>query len=93
MSVSRRDWTVADLAEEVRMSRSAFAARFKSLVGDDPIDYLRHRRMSLAERSLARGEPVSAIARTLGYESESAFRTASRRVTGRTPRQHAYAGV
>jgi AraC-like DNA-binding protein len=29
------------------------------------------------------------IARSLGYESESAFRTAFKRVTGQTPRHHA----
>ena len=84
-----RRWTVAALAAEVGMSRSGFAARFGQLVGDGPIEYLTRWRMLLAGRSLSRGEPVGAIARALGYESESAFRTAYKRVMGSTPRHHA----
>jgi len=84
-----RRWTVAALALEVGMSRSGFAARFGQLVGDGPIEYLTRWRMLLAGRGLSRGEPVGAIARSLGYESESAFRTAYKRVMGSTPRHHA----
>jgi AraC-like DNA-binding protein len=84
-----RRWTVAALAAEVGMSRSGFAARFAQLVGDGPIEYLTRWRMLLAGRSLSRGEPIGAIARSLGYESESAFSTAFKRVMGRTPRYHA----
>ena len=84
-----RRWTVAALAAEVGMSRSGFAARFGQLVGDGPIEYLTRWRMLLAGRSLSRGEPIGAIARSLGYESESAFSTAFKRVMGGAPRQHA----
>ena len=84
-----RRWTVAALALEVGMSRSGFAARFGQLVGDGPIEYLTRWRMLLAGRSLSRGEPIGAIARSLGYESESAFSTAFKRVMGSTPRYHA----
>ena len=37
---------------------------------------------------LAGGEPVGAIARSLGYESESAFSTAFKRVIGSRSRGH-----
>jgi AraC-like DNA-binding protein len=84
-----RRWTVAMLALEVGLSRAGFAARFRQLVGDGPIGYLARWRMLLAGRSLSRGEPVGAIARSLGYESESAFSTAFRRVMGSRPRHHA----
>ncbi len=84
-----RRWTVAALAAEVGMSRSGFAARFRQLVGDGPIEYLTRWRMLLARRSLSRGEPVGVIARSLGYESESAFSTAFKRVMGGAPRRHA----
>jgi len=88
-----RRWTVAALASEVGMSRSGFAARFGQLVGDGPIEYLTRWRMLLAGRSLSRGEPVGAVARSLGYESESAFSTAYKRVMGSTPRYHARRAV
>ncbi len=84
-----RRWTVAALAAEVGMSRSGFAARFRQLVGDGPIEYLTRWRMLLAGRSMSRGEPIGATARSLGYQSESAFSTAFKRVTGSTPRHHA----
>ena len=84
-----RRWTVAALALEVGMSRSGFAARFGQLVGDGPIEYLTRWRMLLAGRSLLRGEPIGAVARSLGYESESAFSTAFKRVMGSPPRHHA----
>jgi AraC-like DNA-binding protein len=45
--------------------------------------------MLLAGRRLSRGERIGAIALSLGYESESAFRTAFKRVMGSTPRSHA----
>jgi AraC-like DNA-binding protein len=84
-----RRWTVAALADEVGMSRSGFAARFGELVGMGPIEYLTRWRMLLAGRALARGEPIGAVGRSLGYESESAFSTAFRREIGETPRRHA----
>jgi AraC-like DNA-binding protein len=84
-----RRWTVAALALEAGMSRSGFAARFGQLVGDGPIEYLTRWRMLLAGRSLSRGERIGAIARSLGFESESAFRTAFKLVMGSTPRYHA----
>jgi AraC-like DNA-binding protein len=84
-----RRWTVAEFAAEAGMSRSGFAARFRQLVGDGPIEYLTRWRMLVAGRSLSRGESIGAIARSLGYESESAFSTAFKRVTGSTPRHHA----
>jgi AraC-like DNA-binding protein len=84
-----RRWTVAALADEVGMSRSGFAARFGQLVGMGPIEYLTRWRMLLAGRGLARGEPIGAVARSLGYDSESAFSTAFKREVGATPRRHA----
>ena len=85
--IPARRWTVERLAAEVGMSRSGFAARFKQLAGEGPIEYLTRWRMLLAGRSLSRGDAVGTVARSLGYESESAFSTAFKRVTGSTPRQ------
>lgn len=85
--VSRR-WTLAELAELASMSRSAFAASFKQRVGRPPLEYLIEWRMSLARDALLHGSSsLSELASVTGYESESAFSTAFRRVVGSSPRQ------
>jgi AraC-like DNA-binding protein len=82
-------WTLQTLAEHAGMSRSTFALRFKETVGASPLDYLTRWRMLLAGDRLAySGDPVSVIALSLGYESESAFSTAFKRVMGCSPRQY-----
>lgn len=82
-------WTVGELAGRVGLSRSTFAARFKATVGEAPLEYLTRWRMLLAADRLGRGgEPVSRIALSLGYESESAFSTAFKRVMGCAPRRY-----
>ena len=82
-------WTLQVLAERAGMSRSGFAQRRKATVGSSPMDYLIRRRMLLAGDRLVNGtEPVSVIALSLGYESESAFSTAFKRVMGCSPRRY-----
>ncbi|MGC1301842.1 MAG: AraC family transcriptional regulator [Caulobacteraceae bacterium] len=81
-----RRWTLEELATACGMSRSSFADRFKARVGVAPLDYLIRWRMRLAAAALRKGaEPVSAIAAGVGYESESAFSNAFKRVTGSSP--------
>jgi AraC-like DNA-binding protein len=82
-------WTLQKLAEHVGMSRSIFALRFKESVGKTPMEYLTLWRMLLAgDRLKNSDDSLSAIALSLGYESESAFGKAFRRVMGCSPRQH-----
>lgn len=82
-------WTLQALAEHAGMSRSVFAEKFKAMVGETPMEYLTRWRMLLAgERLINSGDPVSAIALSLGYESESAFSTAFKRVMACSPRQY-----
>jgi AraC-like DNA-binding protein len=82
-------WTLQALAAQAGMSRSSFALKFKATVGKAPMEYLAYWRMLLAGDRLAKDrEPVSAIALSLGYESESAFSTAFKRVMGCSPRQY-----
>jgi AraC-like DNA-binding protein len=82
-------WTLQQLAERAGMSRSVFALRFKEKVGLSPMEYLTRWRMMLAaDRLMHSGDPVSAIALSLGYESESAFSTAFKREMGCSPRQY-----
>ncbi len=81
-----RVWTVASLADEVAMSRSAFAARFKELVEESPMQYITRWRMNLALTWLKK-ENVSLgeLADRLGYQSEAAFSRAFKRFIGVSP--------
>lgn len=84
-----RAWTLQSLAAAVGMSRSAFAERFKQIVAVTPMEYLTRWRMMLAaERLESREETIACIANSLGYESESAFAKAFKRVMGCSPRRY-----
>ena len=81
-----RDWTVASLAAEVGLSRSAFAAHFTRLVGEPPLQYLTSWRMQLARNWLHRTNMgLAEIAERLGYSSEDAFKRAFKREVGVAP--------
>jgi AraC-like DNA-binding protein len=81
-----RAWTVAALAEELAMSRSAFAARFTELVGEPAMQYVTRWRMQVALDSLtAEGATVAELAQRLGYRSEAAFARAFKREIGEAP--------
>jgi AraC-like DNA-binding protein len=85
----RHPWTLQKLAQRVGMSRSIFALRFKETVGATPMEYLTRWRMLLGgDRLTNSGDSISVIALSLGYESESAFGKAFRRVMGCSPRQY-----
>ncbi|USI71591.1 AraC family transcriptional regulator [Sphingomonas morindae] len=84
-----RRWTLAALADHAGMSRTTFAERFRDAVGRPPLDYLTDWRMRLAADRLRRTDDgVASIAFSVGYQSEAAFSTAFRRVTGSAPSQH-----
>lgn len=82
------DWSVERLAQVAGQSRSAFAARFTSLVGTPAMQYLAEWRMNLARQKLRdTGLSIATIAADLGYQSEPAFNRAFKRVFGTTPGQ------
>jgi AraC-like DNA-binding protein/mannose-6-phosphate isomerase-like protein (cupin superfamily) len=79
-------WSAEALAAEVGMSRSGFAERFTTLVGQPPMQYLTFWRMHLAAQQLR--ETRGAIAQVgfgVGYESEAAFSRAFKRQFGDSP--------
>jgi AraC-like DNA-binding protein len=82
----QRNWSVSALAREVAMSRSIFAAKFSSLVGEPPLTYLTRWRLWQASRLLAEGNlSVGETALRVGYESEAAFSKAFKRHFGQSP--------
>src|SRR5580704_16206590 len=82
----QKPWTVAALASTAGMSRSAFAARFKEVVGEAPLEYLTRWRMRKASQ-LLKGEDhkLAEVASLVGYDSEGAFSKAFKRILGVSP--------
>ncbi|MEO5924201.1 MAG: AraC family transcriptional regulator [Bryobacteraceae bacterium] len=79
-------WTIAALAEEVGISRSALVERFTKYLSEPPMTYLTRWRLQLAARSLERtSRGVAEIAADVGYESEAAFNRAFKREYGLPP--------
>ena len=87
-------WTLAQLASHAAMSRTAFAQRFRALVGQTPVSYLATWRMQKAAYLLEmRTLSIAQVAERVGYASELAFAKAFRRLIGTPPgayaREHA----
>lgn len=83
---SEKKWTVEKLAELCFMSRSAFSELFKSVLTLTPMEYIAQWRLSKAYRMLA-DEKVSTLqaAISCGYDNESSFSKAFKRVMGVSP--------
>jgi len=80
------DWTAGSLARDVGLSRSAFAERFSSLVGQSPMKYLALWRLHLAAQRLREGHAsVAQVGFDIGYDSEAAFSRAFKREFGTSP--------
>jgi len=82
-------WTLHKMAEEVGMSRAAFAKRFKDLVGQPMFEYLTALRIQGA-KELLRGSnlPLYEVASQVGYESDLAFTKTFKKRTGITPTRY-----
>jgi AraC-like DNA-binding protein len=80
------DWTLAGLAREVGLSRSALAERFATYVEITPMQYLARWRLQLAARLLEEsGISIAEAANRVGYESEAAFNRAFKKYAGVPP--------
>lgn len=87
--VPEKDWTVPLLAEKACLSRSAFADRFRKVMGQTPLAYLTDHRMRLARWQLGHTKlPVFSIAEAVGYGSDTAFSQAFKRAVGKTPSEY-----
>jgi transcriptional regulator GlxA family with amidase domain len=79
-------WTIADLADEVGISRSALVERFTKYLSEPPMAYLTRWRLQVAARSLEKtSRGIADIAADVGYESEAAFNRAFKREFGQPP--------
>lgn len=79
-------WTIEALAASVNMSRSAFALRFKTLIGEAPMEYLTRCRIHKASRLLRESAlTIAQVAQQIGYDSEASFNKAFKRQIGLPP--------
>jgi AraC-like DNA-binding protein len=83
------NWTLDKMAEEVGMSRAAFAKRFRELVGHPMFEYLTALRVQRAKELLQETKlPLYEIARRVGYESDLAFTKTFKKHMGTTPTRY-----
>jgi len=78
-------WSLHVLARIAGMSRSAFAARFRTIVGLSAYECVTHIRMRSASVLLESDETIASVSQAVGYASEAAFKRAFKRVLGITP--------
>jgi transcriptional regulator GlxA family with amidase domain len=85
----RTDVRVQRLAALTNMSTRTFARRFKSTIGETPLDYL-HRLRINAARHLLESDSLSIrdVSLAVGYEDVAFFRRLFRRHTGTPPRDY-----
>jgi AraC-like DNA-binding protein len=81
-----REWTLEELARAVGLSRSVLAERFRSLMGDTPLAYLRTIRLQRAMRLLADGtQTLEQVALAVGYQDAFGFSKAFKKAVGESP--------
>lgn len=87
-----RNWTVADLAREAGLSRTAFAQAFVAKLDLTPMQYITSWRMQIAREALTDlGLSVADAAEACGYASESAFSRVFKREVGVAPATYRHA--
>lgn len=80
------DWSLARMAHEAGMSRSAFAEAFRTATGFTPAAYLTDWRLTLASAALRAGQPQKLVAAELGFSNGSSLSRAFKQRFGRSPR-------
>ncbi len=81
-------WTLDELGQQVGLSRSALAERFRNAMGDTPLNHLRTLRMQKAMQLLAdTGQTLEQVAQAVGYQDAFGFSKVFKRTTGQSPRQ------
>lgn len=84
-----RAWTLRDLAQASRTSRTVLTERFTRLIGEPPAMYLGRWRLQLGARLLLTTDmKVLRVASDVGYESEAAFNRAFKRAFGVPPARY-----
>lgn len=78
---------ISQLAEKVKMPEKRLKAVFKKLYGMGLYAYLRHLRMDKARQLLMEGKSIKMIIHVIGYDNESNFCKAFRKMHNESPRK------
>jgi len=85
----REPLTVADMAEQVSLSTSAFAHLFRDVTGRSPYQFVKEMRLDKARELLVDGQfAVARVSKEVGYASVSHFISEFRTRFGVTPRAY-----
>ena len=79
--------TIADWAKALGFSERSLIRRIRDETGMTFRELRRQTRIMVAIEKLAEGQPVTSVAIDVGFETPSAFISAFRLVTGKTPRR------
>ncbi|WP_082560933.1 transcriptional regulator FtrA [Devosia sp. Root685] len=83
------DWTVARMADEMRMSLRTFLRRFAEATGQSPGDWLADERVGEAKRLLTQGNPgMEDVAVAVGFGSAHTLRHHFRQKVGISPSEY-----
>lgn len=79
-------WTVEELGQRAAMGRTAFAGRFRDVIGMTPMEYVTLWRMQRAKRLLTESRlSLEQVASRAGYDSAASFSRVFTRETGVRP--------
>lgn len=78
--------SLADLAEVAGLSRSYFAAQFRTATGSRPHEYVTEQRIECAKSMLSGdGTPIVEIALSVGFQTQAHFSTVFKKHVGTSP--------
>ncbi len=82
----QKPWSIADFSVAANLSRSVFIEKFSNTLGVPPMTYLTQQRLEYGYRQLKEGKrKVIDVALDCGYENESSFSKAFKRMYNITP--------
>lgn len=82
-----KSWTLDNLARASGLSRTTLAERFRTVMGETPLTYLRKLRMQRAMRLLEKDDrAVGSVAEAVGYQDAFSFSKVFKRTTGMSPK-------
>ena len=88
-NISNPNLTIEMLASEIGISRVHLHRKLKELTNQTTSDFIRNTRLAQAAKMLSEGKcSIAEVASHVGFESQSNFSTAFKKLYGVTPREY-----